>query len=62
MGLTAHGRRATSIASDELQRDHARMFRNPVFVCVTLAVIVVLATIAEAVVVLTSRRRRRIAW
>jgi hypothetical protein len=62
VGLTAHGPRATSTASDELRGDHAPMFRNPVFVCLTLAVIVVLATIAEAVVVLTSRRRRRIAW
>ncbi len=62
MGLTAHGPRATSTASDELRGDHGPMFRNPVLVCLTLAVIVVLATLAEAVVVLTSRRRRRIAW
>ena len=62
MGLTAHGSRATPIASDQRRRDHGPMFRNPVIVCITLAVIVVVATLAEAVVVLTSRRRRRIAW
>ncbi len=62
MGLTAHRPRATSIAGGELRGDHGPMFRNPVIVCLTLAVIVVVATLAEAVVVLTSRRRRRIAW
>lgn len=62
MGLTAHTRRATSIAGEELRGDHGPMFRSPVIVCLTLAVIVVVATLAEAVVVLTSRRRRRIAW
>jgi len=36
------------------------MLRNPIVVCLALAAIVVLATIAEAIVILTARRR--IAW
>ena len=37
------------------------MLRNPIIVCLALAAIVVVAAVAEAVVVLTSCRRR-IAW
>lgn len=62
MGLTACAWRATSIARAPAGGDPAGMLKNPVIVCLTLVAIVVLATVAEAVVVLTARRRRRIAW
>ena len=42
-------------------RDPLRMLKNPVIVCLALAAIVAVAVVAEAVVVLTTRRRR-IAW
>ncbi len=61
MGLTARPRRATPIAGAARGRDPPAMLRNPVIVCITLAAIVVVAGLAEAVVILTSRRRR-IAW
>ena len=60
--LTAARPRATPIAPEAARRDHRRMLRNPLIVCLTLAGIVVVAALAEAAVILTSRRRRRIAW
>jgi hypothetical protein len=62
VGLTARGRRVTSIAHAPVGGDPGGMLRNPIIVCLTLAAIVVLAAAAEAVVVLATRRRRRIAW
>lgn len=61
MGLSARSRRATPIAAEALGGDPAAMLRNPVMVCLALAAIFIVAAVAEAVVVLTSRRRR-IAW
>ena len=60
-GLTPRSRRATPIAAASLGRDPLRMLKNPVIVCLALAAIVAVAVVAEAVVVLTTRRRR-IAW
>lgn len=62
MGLTARRGGVTSSAHDPLGGDPGAMLRNPVIVCLALAAIVVLAAVAEAVVVLTTRRPRRIAW
>jgi len=61
VGLSAPSRRATPIAAEALGGDPAAMLRNPVMVCLALAAIFIVAAVAEAVVVLTSRRRR-IAW
>lgn len=61
MGLSARSRRATPIAAEAPGGDPAAMLRNPIMVCLALAAIFVVAVVAEAVVILTSRRRR-IAW
>jgi hypothetical protein len=59
--LTAVCRRVSSIAGTAAGGDAQGMLRNPVIVCITLAALVVLAALAEAVLVVTTRRRR-IAW
>ena len=60
-GLTARPRPVSSRAARPARGDAHGMLRNPVIVCLTLAVIVVVAAVAEAVVIVTTRRRR-IAW
>jgi hypothetical protein len=61
VGLSARGPRATTTAAGAQADDAPGMLRNPIIICLTLAAIVAVAVVAEAVVAVTTSRRR-IAW